>query len=80
MAIPVHEKLSVDVNRGNLTRLLLRGDKINKGDRPITKFRFDTKDVEQCRREGSSRFEKNHQLKSNFRATPSVHEAIERSN
>jgi hypothetical protein len=45
--------------------------------RQFTHSRFDNKDVGPRRREGSSRLERNHQLKSDFRATPeicSVHE------
>ena len=49
------------------------GDKLNKDDGQMTKFRFDInlKDIEQ-RRGGSSRLESNHQLESNFRATPEI--------
>jgi hypothetical protein len=35
-------------------------------------FRVDNKDVEQRRRERSSGLKRNHQLKSNFRATPEI--------
>jgi hypothetical protein len=37
----------------------------------MTKFRFDIKDIEQGRG-GPSRLERNHELKSNFRATPEI--------